>query len=152
MKTKLLFLISQITLLSCQSPVADTEKQENRFSEVSIDSTQVEESVTDLQSSAEEENSEYLDWQSVRINGKLPLIASVKQIEALMGKADSVVTIDWDNTCSSRYRSSDSKDAYYGGYEFEQFGDSLDFQGVDFRKGEDVFLQVNNLKLSGATT
>lgn len=152
MRTKLLFLISQIAFLSCQSPNAETEKQESSLPEANIDSLETETSKTFVQASSTGENSEYLDWRSIRINGKFPLTASVKNIEGLLGKADSVVNIDWGRTCSSSYRSNDSRNAYFGGMEFEQFGDSLDFHLVNFSKDHSVFLQSGDLKLNHATT
>lgn len=152
MKTKPLLLIILITLLSCQSPNTEEEKTEEHFLKSSGGVLQVETSSPVDQTAPISENQEYLDWSSMRINGKFPLTASVKNIEGILGKADSVVNIDWNNTCSSRYRSEESKNVYFGGVEFEQFGDSLDFMHINFSKDHSVFLQNGNLKLNYATT
>lgn len=139
MKTKLLLVIPLITLFSCDSPNAEVDKQEVTSNPVG-------------QSAPIGENKEYLDWSSILINDNLPLTASVKSIEGLLGKADSVVSIDWSSTCSSGYRSDESKNAYFGGVEFEQFRDSLDFMQVNFSQDHSVFLQSGDLRLDHATT
>lgn len=139
MKTKLLLIIPLIILLSCDSPNAEVEKQLGISNTIG-------------QSAPTGENEEYLDWSSIRVNSKLPLTASVQSIEGLLGKVDSVVSIDWSSTCSSGYRSDESKNAYFGGVEFEQFGDSLDFMHINFSQDQSVFLQSGALKLDHATT
>jgi hypothetical protein len=77
---------------------------------------------------------------------------SVKSIEGLLGRADSVISIDWENTCPSNFKSENSKIAYYRGFDFEQFGDSLSFLSVDFTEAKEAFLQSGDLKLSHLTT
>jgi hypothetical protein len=143
MKTKLLLLALLIPVLSCQSPDADAEQQEV---------TMPEEQSTIVQTAATGENKEYLDPSGIRINGKFPLVTSVKNINSLLGKPDSINTINWGETCFSSFRSEDSRIAYYKGIEFEQFGDSLAFQTVDFRRDKNLFLQYRNLKLNSSTT
>ena len=153
MKTKLLQLLSLVALLSCHSPNAETEMKEGHSPDAGKDVLLPEATSTPIdQTSRTAGNEEYLDWNSIRINGKLPLTTSAKNIEGILGKADSVVSIDWNNTCASVYRSTASKNAYFKGVEFEQFGDSLDFQLVNFTKDHSVFLQHGNLKLHHATT
>ncbi|NEM96064.1 hypothetical protein [Pontibacter burrus] len=152
MKTKLLQLLSLAALLSCHSPNAQVENQDGHSPDAGKDVMREATSSPVDQAPRIAENEEYLDWNSVRINGKLPLTTSVKNIEGILGKADSVVSIDWNNTCSSGYRSAASKNAYFKGVEFEQFGDSLNFIQVNFSKEHNVFLQRGNLKLNHATT
>jgi hypothetical protein len=152
MKTKLLLLVSLTAFLSCQSPNAETEMQEEQLPEASKDVLQAESSTLVDQTSPIRENDEYLDWGSILINGKSPLAASVKNIEDILGRADSVVSINWMETCSSRYVSEDSRNAYFGGVQFEKFGDSLDFMHVNFSKDHSVFLQSGNLKLNHTST
>jgi hypothetical protein len=144
MKNKLLLLISLIPFLSCQSPEVETEQQ--AIPEATAPARTVD------QTAIVRQNTEYLDPRSIRINGKFPLSTTVSNINGLLGKADSILSIDWAETCPSDFRDEDSKIAYYGGYQFEQFGDSLDLQSVDFRIGKDTFLQSNNLKLNSSTT
>jgi hypothetical protein len=152
MKTKILLLLSQVFLLSCNSPTTETENQGNQLLDASTDNIQAEASHPAVQPYPTGENDVYLDMGSILINGKLPLATSVKKMENLLGKADSVVSINWNQTCSSRYASEDSRNAYFGGMQFEQFGDSLDFQLVNFSQDHRVFLQSENLKLNHATT
>ncbi|WP_187262695.1 hypothetical protein [Pontibacter beigongshangensis] len=144
MKTIVLLLILQVVFFGCQSPSAETELSENTFP--------AEPATPVAQAAATGENTEYLDWRSLRINGKYPLVTTVKNMDGLLGKPDSVNTIDWNETCSSDFRNESSKLAYYSAYLFELFDDSLDFQSVDFRKNKNVFLQSNDLKLNAATT
>jgi hypothetical protein len=152
MKTKILLLLSQIFLLSCNSPISETGIQDNHLHKAGTGNLQAEASTPVPQTNLTGENDEYLDWGRVLINGKLPLVTSVKNMEGLLGKADSVISINWDNTCSSRYASEDSKNAYFDGMQFEQFRDSLDFQQINFSKNHGVFLQSGSLKLNHATT
>jgi len=152
MKIKLILLIAQLVFLSCQSSNNESEKQESRLPEASTNTLASEASSPIVQTSPTGQNDEYLDWGSIRLNGKIPLVTSVKSVEELLGKADSVVSLDWNETCLSIYRSQDSKDAYFGGVQFEQFGDSLSFKLVNFSKDHRVFLQSGELKLNHATT
>ncbi|WP_114783205.1 hypothetical protein [Botryobacter ruber] len=144
MKNKLLLIILQASVIGCQTQGAEAEQQAY--------SLPIEPAKPVVQADAARENTEFLDWQSIRINGKFPLATTIDNINSLLGKPDSVTTIDWDDTCPSDFKSQDSKLAYYGGYHFEQFGDSLDFQSIDFRKNKSVFLQSKSLKLNATTT
>lgn len=144
MKNTVLLLFLPVIFFGCQSPSAETEQPENTFP--------AEPTTPIAQAAATGENAEYLDWRSLRINGKYALVTTVNNMDSLLGKPDSIHAIDWNETCSSDFRSESSKLAYYGAYHFELFGDSLDFQSVDFRKNKDVFLQSNDLKLSSTTT
>jgi hypothetical protein len=144
MKNKLLLALLLVSLWSCHSNGTEAEEQESTLAAEPIPPVAL--------AAATVEPAGYLDWQSVRVNGKYPLATSIHTLDELIGKPDSVISIDWNNTCSSGFRSEDSQIAYYGGYQFEQFGDSLYFQSVDFRKSKDIFLQSNDLKLSSSTT
>ncbi|MCC9168845.1 hypothetical protein [Pontibacter harenae] len=144
MKNKLSLLILQVLFMGCQSPSAEAEQQGSSLPTVLSNPV--------VQTAAIVHNTEHLDWQSLRINGKFPLATTVNNIDGLLGKPDSVNTIDWAETCSSNFRSEDSKLAYYGGYRFEQFEDSLDFRSVDFRKNKELFLQSKDFKLNSSTT
>lgn len=139
-------------LLGCQTNNAETEKQEVHAPEASNAVLQADTTSPVGQAYPRGENEEYLDWGNMRINGKFPLTASVRNIERILGRADSVVSINWMETCSSRYRNENSRNAYFGGAEFEQFGDSLDFMHVNFSKDRSVFLQHGELRLNHATT
>jgi hypothetical protein len=144
MKNKLLLFFLLVSFWGCQSPSAEVKQQESSLPTAP--------SNTEAQTAATVQNTEYLDWRNFRINGKYPLITTVNNINSLLGKPDSVTTINWTETCSSDFRSKNSKLAYYDGYHFEQFGDSLDFQSVDFSIKKDLFLQSNDLKLNSSTT
>lgn len=96
--------------------------------------------------------SEYLDRSTLRINNSVPLITTLKSIETFLGRPDSVINIDFYEVCASAFRSEDSQLAYYRGVAFEQFGDSLDFQHIDFYHTRDIFLQSRDLRLDHATT
>lgn len=153
MKNNLLVFMAQAFLLCCQSPSIPTEKQEgNPFKGVA--NTPYSKIHRSVQKSPAAKTSNYLDGRSIRIKDQFPLIAPVKDIEGLLGRPDSVVQVDFDEMCSSDFRSENSMIAYYGNgsMDFEQFGDSLDFQSVDFSKDKEIFLQSGDLKLHHATT
>ena len=137
-------LLIVFSVLSCNTRSTEEKQEENT---TSIDSIK-----PAAQATVIEEHDEYLDWRSVRINAKVPLATTVQNFERILGKADSVNSINWEVTCSSTFRSEDSKLAYYRGYEFEHFGDSLYFQSVTFGQNKDLFLQSNDIKLNSSTT
>jgi len=154
MRNKFLILLAQVMLLCCQSPNSSTEKQVNDSDKaVGVAANNEKQNISPIAGrQTSKEPREYLDWRSIRINNKFPLITTVKNIEGFLGKPDSVVKVDFDEICPSDFRSEDSKIAYYGGVHFEQFGDSLDFMSIDFTTEKKIFLQSGNLKLDHATT
>ncbi|RNI23620.1 hypothetical protein [Rufibacter latericius] len=143
MKINPLLLFAPVILFSCQSPAS----QEN------LSSATAETSASPApQNPVPRENSEYLDWHTLRINGKYPLVTKVKDMEGLLGKPDSVVKVDFEEGCPGSFRNENSKVAHYGGVSFEQFGDSLKFLGVDFSNEKRVFLQSGNLRIDHTTS
>ena len=146
MKHKLLLFITSVSLLCCQSPDVRVEDQKTATADAA-DSGQAQSYNPLLPNPATGEITEYLLWESISINGRLPLATTVKNMEAVLGKPDSVVSINWSETCVSNFKSEDSKLAYYKGMQFEQYGDSLYFKVNDFRKNHNVFLQSGSLRL-----
>jgi len=93
------------------------------------------------------ENTEYLDWSLLNINGKLPLVCKQIDLYELLGQPDSIVNPDFNNICVSYYEK-DFKYAYYGEGNFEIHGDSAAISIIDFNKIELVYndqeLVLNN--------
>jgi hypothetical protein len=112
MKLRPLLLFVSVIHFRCQPSTDHINKQEESLSQSSLDTMLINPSKPNEQNPAPKENSEYLEWQTIRINGRLPLITTVKNMEGLLGKPDSVVHIDFDEICPSDFRSENPKIAY----------------------------------------
>ncbi len=149
MKHSILLFLAFISFIGCQS--SETQIEDQKVSEVEEADTLKAYNPL-LPNPATGKIEEYLEWSSISINNKLPLNTTLKDLNTVLGKPDSVASINWAETCSSNFKSEDSKLAYYKGMEFELAGDSLYFQLNDFRKDPKVFLQIGNLRLDHTTT
>ena len=96
---------------------------------------------------------EYIPFESLRLNGKLPMISSPKAVFDLMGQPDSIVPVDLDDACGY-YLNLDSnvKLAYVKGGRFEVRGDSAVLTSVLFKDLPGLFLKTPQIILSGKTT
>jgi hypothetical protein len=63
-------------------------------------------------------NAEYLEWKTLKINNQLPLLCKKADLIKLLGKADSIVTPNYENICVS-YFDTAFKYLYYGESQFE---------------------------------
>jgi hypothetical protein len=157
MKRILLLLISTPFFIGCQSRSDEAETQAISLpTKPTLAVTQTDSLVQatankDDDESVDWKNLETIDWESLRINGKLPLLTKVSSVHRLLGKADSV-TQHHPEACPSFFNTDDSRLSYYDGYHFEQSGDSIVFIHVDFRENKNAFLQNNDMKLNSATT
>lgn len=96
-------------------------------------------------------NKEYIDRDSVRINGKIPFISNNNDISKLLGKPDTIITPNYDEICAS-YFGEDFKYVYIKGCIFEIYGDRAVLCSIDFRNQFDIKLKTQNLTLDHNTT
>jgi hypothetical protein len=92
---------------------------------------------------------EYIDWDSIRINGKLPVVSSPKLLYATLGKPDSLVIPDTVNNCISYDKP--FKYAYFNGSSFEVYSDVVEMSTLNFRQ-PGITLTAGKLTLSNNTT
>ncbi|AKQ45848.1 hypothetical protein TH63_09650 [Rufibacter radiotolerans] len=154
MKNPLLLLVASFCLMNCQSPQQQTEEKaaihESAEQAATVESGKV--TATNHQTTA----TEYIDWNSIKINNLLPLDANTKDLEKVLGKADSTVTPDYKNICNNCHFCTEQipafKYVYVKGVHFEQLKDSLIFWSADFTLDKSLFLQSGKLRLDHRTT
>ncbi len=105
-----------------------------------------------LKDSTETVNTEYLDWDSFMINGKLPLQSSRKEVTALLGEPDSIITPDYSKVCGSFFFENDFQLFYYGKSHFDLFDDTLVVQSLYFNDQSAIELISPSLTLNRHTT
>jgi hypothetical protein len=106
--------------------------------------------ISTTDTSAINNNDEYIEWDKVRINGKLPTITTAKLLYATLGKPDSIVTPNMHEVCVSFY-DKPFKWVYFKGSNFELYGDTVVISTLNFRQPGLVFT-AGKLVLDGNTT
>lgn len=101
---------------------------------------------------ADKANKEYLPWDSVKLNGTVPVISILKNTEEKLGKADSIITPKYDDISSSFFNNEKYKFYYFKGAEFEGSGDSLVLRTIDFKKDPNSYITSNHLRFNYLTT
>jgi hypothetical protein len=96
-------------------------------------------------------NLEYLEFDSVRINLKLPLLCKAKDLLELLGKADSLVTPNRDDICVT-YFDKDIQLLYFGKSQFEIEGDSAVISSLHFKNNSQIKLNIGSLILDCTLT
>lgn len=94
---------------------------------------------------------EYLDWNSLKINGQLSLSCRKDELIGLLGQPDSIVTPNMNEICAS-YFDSDFKYVYFGDSQFESAGDEMVIRSVDFERGNTVTLNAGAIILDNSMT
>jgi hypothetical protein len=97
-------------------------------------------------------NNEYLPWDSVKLNGTIPVISILKNTEEKLGKADSIITPKYDDISASFFNNERYKYYYFKGAEFEGSSDSLVLRTIDFKKDTGSYLVSNHLRFNHLTT
>lgn len=92
---------------------------------------------------------EYIDWRSIRINGKLPLLTSKDLLFQFAGPADSIVAPG--DVCVSFY-DKPFEHGYFRGIEVEIYGDSTVITSLNFNKNHDLFVNAPRITLNHKTT
>lgn len=94
---------------------------------------------------------EYLDWSSLRINGKLHFLTTTDSIYQFIGRPDSVVIPDFDGICVSFY-DKDFKNAYFGGIEVEMYGDTSVVMSLSFKDDPRLKITSPSISMDHTTT
>lgn len=97
-------------------------------------------------------NSEYIQWDDITINGKLPLLTTTRELFSLLGKPDSLVRQDLNEVCTSFYDDKPFKNAYFQDSEFEIYGDTAVVSYINFKSNPNIFLKTSLVILSSKTT
>lgn len=87
---------------------------------------------------------EYMDWGSAKINGAIPMISNVKQVEDKLGKPDSLIKAGANVDKSEYY--------FIKGLRFEKHNDTLVFSRIDFRNDTTDYLVCGNVKFDHLAT
>jgi hypothetical protein len=94
-------------------------------------------------------NKEYLDWDSVKINGSIPMISDFKVVINILGKPDSITAGDDVN---GSFYPRKFQFCNYKAILFEKYNDTLVFNGIDFRKAPGLYLVTSKYKFGHTTT
>lgn len=89
----------------------------------------------------------YVTWDSVKLNGTIPMLYNLKEAEEKLGKADSIITPDYENVSSSFFNNKSFKYCYFRGITFEKSGDTLAFMSIDFTKASTAYLGNDHTRL-----
>ncbi|HZX59840.1 MAG TPA: hypothetical protein VFE54_13985 [Mucilaginibacter sp.] len=133
MKIQFAIISFAIIGIACHSPHSN---QDTKLVKVRIDSSI---------------NKEYLDWNSLKINGTIPLISSYSDLVNKLGKPDSTSKPDSDEISNSFYNKK-FKYCYIKGLQFEKYNDTLVLRNIDFRKSNGLYINSNRAKISNETT
>ncbi len=156
MKNRFLPFIIFFGTLSCNSSEPQTAQEKG----VASDSVEIRNTTPLLDmpgpSSNQSAPAEYMEWGSIKVNNLLSLNSNIREVEAILGKADSTVSPDYANICPNCHFCNKKipafKDAYYRGVRFEQLNDSLVFRSADFSLNESLFLQSGSMRLDHRST
>lgn len=95
-------------------------------------------------------NSEYLLYNTIKINGVLPLKSKFADFAKVVGKPDSVINFNPQTEC--QFYKEPYQYIYFQGNMFFLVNDTAIFQNIDFRKRSDLELQTPPITLNGKTT
>ncbi|RYE20549.1 MAG: hypothetical protein EOP42_27300, partial [Sphingobacteriaceae bacterium] len=96
MMKNLQFLLVLFSFMSCRNASTNQIKVENKSAKFAKNVDTIVK--PDLTS-----NTEYIDFDDVRINNKLPVITKANLLYKLLGKPDSIVVPNMDDVCVSFY-------------------------------------------------
>lgn len=154
------FLLFIFSFIACQSNIKGSK-------EVNIDSVKVAADTIPIFTTVQQDklakenafrdslwaNTEYLDFDKVRINGKLPLITDSLALYSLLGKPSKIVKPDLDDICVSFFDSENFKYVKYGNSTvFELCGDTIVPRVFNFESTPQLFLKYGELFLNSKTT
>ncbi|MFC6999510.1 hypothetical protein [Rufibacter roseus] len=132
-------VLLSLILLSCQDSAADNKSKNEPTINKSTDTLTQQKSETKPKVLAT--NEEFISWDSVRVNGKLPMISKTKELFSLLGKPDSLVSPDMNDVCVSFY-DKDFKYAYLNNSQIEIYGDTAVFGSLYFKKESKLYLKT----------
>ncbi len=126
-------------MFGCQNSAADKNAEPEITNTSKANSLPPQKSETKAQVPAL--NEEYINWDSVRINGKLPMVTKTTALFNLIGKPDSITDPNMSDVCVSYYYK-DFKYAYLNNTKIEIYGDTAVVSSLDFRKGSELKLKT----------
>jgi hypothetical protein len=94
---------------------------------------------------------EYLDWNSLKLNNKLPILCKKSELIKLLGQPDSTVVPNKYDICGS-YFNSDIEFMYFGKSFFEASGDSIIVSSIRLDSNKRIILTTGNLVLDNSMT
>jgi hypothetical protein len=97
-------------------------------------------------------NAEFIDWSSVKINGKLPFITNTKDLYQSLGQPDSIVTPVYEDVSIAYFYNDKFKFAYFKDSEFEICGDTAVLSYLNFERQPGLVFNAGSLTLSHNTT
>ena len=96
------------------------------------------------------QQSETINWDEVRINGKLELTISKRDFETIYKKADSIVTPDYTEICGAD-DDSNFQYYYYKGLQYELDNGIMNFRKITFSKKYSFFILYKDKKIDLTT-
>ena len=93
----------------------------------------------------------FLDFDAMRLNGKLPFITKTKSLFKLLGKPDSIIIPNPDDFCSP-YLNKPVQLAYYKNSVFEIFGDTIVLTNINFKNNPKINVNTPSITLNYKTT
>jgi hypothetical protein len=97
-------------------------------------------------------NKEFMDFDKVKINGKLNLITDTSSLYALIGKPTDIETPNYDDVCVSYFSRPNFRYVKYGKSSFELYGDTIVYRFFNFKDNPNLFLNYYKLTLNSKTT
>ena len=94
---------------------------------------------------------EFLDFDVMRLNGKLPLFTKTKSLIKLLGKPDSLIIPNPDDFCSP-YLDKPVQLAFYKNSIFEVYGNKIVLSNIIFRDNPNIEVNTPLIILSQKTT
>lgn len=108
--------------------------------------------VTEAAAAPPDSVDEYLDWDAVKLNGKLPLVGKTEELHKLLGRPDSLVNPDFNDVCVFYFDNQRFQYAYFKETRAEVDGDTAIITSIDFRHNSKLELITPTLRLNSKTT
>ena len=103
---------------------------------------------------AQPKTKDILEFDSIKINGEIPLVTRKDKVIKLLGKPSKIVKVN-QNTCISYYFTETlfaENYIYYGKTKFESYGDTLVLTKMDFESTLNLFLKHPKILFNHDTT
>ena len=105
---------------------------------------------TQQNSNAKPLDNEFLDFDAMRLNGKLPFIARTKSLFKLLGNPDSLITPK-EEECTPFF-DKPVRFAYFKNSVFEVFGDTIVLTTINFKNNPKINVNTPLITLNYQTT
>ncbi|MGZ3763902.1 MAG: hypothetical protein ACXVB0_12520 [Mucilaginibacter sp.] len=94
-------------------------------------------------------NPEYFNWDSVKLNGKIPMISNFKYVVSRLGKPDKIDTLS--EGVNGSYFNRKFQYCYFKGVTFEKYHDTLVFSEIDFSKPTATYLTDGRIRFDSSS-